>query len=86
MVLTMIGYAERKMGNIAGGFDYYHRALAIDPNNLNTHEYMGEAYVMIGEVEQATLELGTLEKLCGGKGCEQYDDLATALAGKPNID
>jgi tetratricopeptide (TPR) repeat protein len=86
MVLTMIGYAKRKIGDIAGGFDYYHQALAIDPNNLNTHEYMGEAYLVIGKVEEAKLELSTLEKLCGGKGCEQYDDLARVLAGEPNID
>ena len=85
MVLTMIGYAEKR-GNIAGGFDYYTRALAIDPNNLNTHEYMGEAYVMIGKVEEAKLELGTLEKLCRGKSCEQYEDLANALARKPTSD
>ncbi len=82
MVLTMIGYSKRKMGDVEGGFAAYNQALAIDPNNVNTHEYMGEAYVLIGKVEEAKLELSTLEKLCGGKGCEQYDDLAKVLAGQ----
>jgi len=86
MVLTMIGYSKRKMGDMEGGFSAYRQALAIDPGNLNTHEYMGEAYVTIGKVEEAKLELATLKKLCGGAGCEQYDDLAKALAGEPDVD
>ena len=86
MVLTMLGYAKRKMGDVAGGFDYYNRALAVDPNNLNTHEYMGEAYIVVGKFDEAKLELKTLEKLCGGKGCEQFDDLAKVLAGEPDLD
>ncbi|MBN9009164.1 MAG: tetratricopeptide repeat protein, partial [Rhizobiales bacterium] len=86
MVYTMIGYSKRKMGDMDGGFSAYRQALAIDPDNLNTHEYMGEAYVTIGRVEEAKLELATLKKLCGGAGCEQYDDLAKALAGEPDED
>jgi tetratricopeptide (TPR) repeat protein len=86
MVLTMIGYSKRKMGDMDGGFSAYRQALAIDPNNLNTHEYMGEAYVTIGKVEEAKLELATLKKLCGGSGCDQYDDLAKVLAGEPDVE
>jgi tetratricopeptide (TPR) repeat protein len=86
MVLTMIGYAKRKQGDMDGGFAAYRQALAIDPANLNTHEYMGEAYVTIGKVEEAKLELATLQKLCGGAGCEQYDDLAKVLRGEPDED
>ena len=33
----------------------------------------------IGKVQEAKLELATLQKLCGGAGCEQYDDLAKVL-------
>jgi tetratricopeptide (TPR) repeat protein len=86
MVLTMIGYSKRKLGDMDGGFAAYKEALAIDPDNLNTHEYMGEAYVTIGKVGEAKLELATLRKLCGGAGCEQYDDLAKALNGEPDDD
>jgi hypothetical protein len=31
----------------------------------------------------AKAELGIVEKLCGGKACEQYEDLAAAIAGNP---
>jgi len=86
MVLTMIGYSKRKMGDVDGGFASYRQALAIDPDNVNTHEYMGEAYVLLGRMEEAKVELATLQRLCGGSGCEQYDDLAKALAGTPDED
>lgn len=39
MVLTYIGYSHRKKGDTDVGIGFYKQALAIDPNNLNTHEY-----------------------------------------------
>ena len=80
MVLTMIGYSKRKLGFTDEGIAIYHQALAIDPNNVNTHEYLGEGYLSAGRVDLAELELDTLQKLCG-VGCEQYQDLSKALAG-----
>jgi tetratricopeptide (TPR) repeat protein len=78
MVLTMIGYSKRKLGHTDEGIAIYHQALAIDPNNVNTHEYLGEGYLANGRVDLAELELDTLNKLCG-VGCEQYQDLQKAL-------
>ena len=80
MVLTMIGYSKRKLGFTDEGIAIYHQALAIDPNNVNTHEYLGEGYLSAGRVDLAELELDTLQKLCG-VDCEQYIDLQKALAG-----
>lgn len=80
MVLTMIGYSKRKLGFTDEGIAIYHQALAIDPDNVNTHEYLGEGYLAAGRVDLAELELDTLQKLCG-TGCEQYQDLNTALVG-----
>ena len=82
MVLTMIGYATRKLGNLDGGIAIYHQALAIDPENVNTHEYLGEGYVAAGRIDLAELELDKLKALCG-EDCEQYQDLAKAIAGDP---
>ena len=78
MVLTMIGYSKRKLGHTEEGIAIYHQALAIDPNNVNTHEYLGEGYLAAGRIDLAELELDTLNKLCG-VGCEQYQDLQKAL-------
>jgi len=69
-----LGYAERKRGNTDAAFAHYEKALQLDPKHLGAHEYVGEAYLIVGKVEQAKEHLATLKKLCG-KGCEQYKDL-----------
>jgi tetratricopeptide (TPR) repeat protein len=83
MVLTMIGYAKRKSGSFDEGMAYYQRALAIDPKNVNTREYLGEAYAEKGRMDLAKAELVKVEALCGTE-CEQYQDLAEAIAGQPD--
>ena len=80
MVLTMIGYSTRKLGALDEGIAIYHQALAIDPNNVNTREYLGEGYIDAGRIDLAEAELDKLEALCG-KTCEQYVDLQKAIAG-----
>ncbi len=79
-VLTMIGYSKRKSGAVEEGIAYYHRALAINPDNINTREYLGEGYVAMGRLDLAQAELDHIGKLCG-ESCEQYVDLAAAMAG-----
>jgi len=81
-VLTYIGYATRKLGNVEEGINWYHKALAVDPSNVHTHEYLGEGYVAAGRVDLARQELAKLEALCG-KGCEQYEALSATIAGEP---
>jgi tetratricopeptide (TPR) repeat protein len=81
MTLTMIGYATRKLGNYNEGLGYYQKALAIDPNNVNTREYLGEAYAEKGQLDLAKAELVKIEATCGTT-CEQYIDLAKAIAGE----
>lgn len=83
MVLTMIGYSKRKMGNYDEGLAYYRKALALDPENVNTHEYLGEAYVEKGKLDLAQAELEKVASVCGTT-CEQYHDLANAIAGTPD--
>jgi tetratricopeptide (TPR) repeat protein len=83
MVLTMIGYSQRKMGNYGEGLAYYQKALTLDPNNVNTHEYLGEAYAEKGQLDLARAELLKVSAVCGTT-CEQYQDLAKAIAGTPD--
>ncbi len=83
MVLTMIGYSKRKMGNYDEGLAFYQKALALDPNNVDTHEYLGEAYAEKGKLDLAKAELVKVANVCGTT-CEQYQDLAKAIAGTPD--
>jgi tetratricopeptide (TPR) repeat protein len=82
MTLTMIGYATRKSGDYDAGVAYYQQALALDPSNVNTHEYLGEAYAEKGRIDDAKAELVKVAAVCGTT-CEQYRDLAAAIAGTP---
>ena len=79
MVLTMIGYSLRKSGNWDDGVAYYDRALAIDPNNVNTREYLGEAYLAKGRIDLAQEQLDKIEAIAGTDS-EQYVELAFAIA------
>jgi tetratricopeptide (TPR) repeat protein len=83
MTLTMIGYATRKLGNYDQGLAYYRKALALDPSNVNTHEYLGEAYAEKGKLDLAKAELIKVSAVCGTT-CEQYQDLSKAIAGTPD--
>jgi tetratricopeptide (TPR) repeat protein len=80
MVLTMIGYSKRKSGNWDEGMDYYRRALALNPLNVNAREYLGEAYAEKGRLDLARAELVEIGAIAGTTS-EQYLDLATAIAG-----
>jgi hypothetical protein len=82
MVLTYVGYSNRKLGRVDEGISYYKQALAIDPYSLNTREYLGEGYMQQGRKDLALGELNTLEKLCGSD-CPQYERLEMVIAGIP---
>jgi tetratricopeptide (TPR) repeat protein len=83
VVLTYIGYSMRKLGRVDEGIAYYHRALALNPQNLNTREYLGEGYVASGKMDLAIAELNALEELCGAD-CDQVEQLQLAIAGTPD--
>ena len=83
MTFTMIGYAKRKLGKYDEGLAFYQKALALDPNNINTHEYLGEAYAEKGKLDLAKAELVKVSAVCGTT-CEQYQDLAKVIAGTPD--
>jgi tetratricopeptide (TPR) repeat protein len=74
-----LAYAYRKTGQLEPAFTHYKRALAIDPQHLGAHEYIGEAYLMAGQPAQAEQHLRKLESLCPS-GCEQREDLGRAIA------
>jgi len=77
--LNYRGYATRKLGRTDEGIGYYLKSVALDPTYPQVREYLGEAYVIQGKFDQAKDQLATIEKLCGSKDCEYYEDLAGAL-------
>jgi len=60
-------------------FKHYNEALRIDPKHRGAHEYIGEAYLMVGNLEKAKEHLGELDKLCFFP-CSEYTDLKKAIA------
>ena len=77
--LNYRGYATRKLGRTDEGIGYYLKSVALDPTYPQVREYLGEAYVIQGKFDLAEDQLATIEKLCGSKECEYYEDLADAL-------
>ena len=60
-------------------FKHYNEALRIDPKHRGAHEYIGEAYLMVGNVAKAKEHLSTLDKLCFFP-CGEHADLKKAIA------
>jgi Tfp pilus assembly protein PilF len=60
-------------------FKHYNEALALDPKHRGAHEYLGEAYLMVGNVAKAREHLAQLDKLCFF-GCGEYNELKSAIA------
>ena len=74
-----LGYAYRKSGNLDAAFLHYDKALAIDPKHRGAHEYMGEAYLMMGNLKQAEEHLKALDKICFTP-CTEYSTLKREVA------
>ncbi len=81
-VHNLLGYSYRKQArpNLPKAFEHYQQALRFNPRHLGAHEYISEAYLVDKKPEMAEKHLAELEKLCGNKTCEEYADLAKALA------
>jgi len=73
-----LGYATRKSGDPAASIPIYQKALAIDPKHKGAHEYIGEAYLMLGNLPKAKEHLARLDSICLFS-CEEYRDLKQAV-------
>jgi tetratricopeptide (TPR) repeat protein len=84
VVLTYLGYSHRKLGEVDLGITLYKQALDIDPENVDTREYLGEGYVTTGKLDLARLELSEIEKRCGTT-CEEYQELHKVLRSATSV-
>lgn len=78
-VLNYLGFAHRKLGRMDAALGYYRAAVSIDPDYGLVREYLGEAYVQLGDLEKAREQLTEIQRICGGKGCEEYAMLAELI-------
>lgn len=79
---NLLGYSYRKQAtpDLAKAFEHYRAAIRLDPRHKGAHEYIGEAYLMDHQPAEAQKHLATLAQICGNTTCEEYADLAKAIA------
>ena len=77
-VFNLLAYSYRHLDRIDDAFVYYGRALDLDPRHLGAHEYIGEAYLIVGDLAKAEQHLATLTEICAS--CEETEELAEAIA------
>lgn len=78
-IQTMVGFTLRKLGRVDEAFGYYFKALATRPEATTTRQYLGEAYLQIGDPARAREQLAEIERRCG-RACEDYTSLAEEIA------
>jgi tetratricopeptide (TPR) repeat protein len=82
--LNYRGYATRELGRVDEGIRYYRKSVALDPRYARVREYLGEAYVVKGDLVSAKAQLRAIKGICG-TDCEQYKHLADAIADPSKI-
>jgi len=83
--LNYRGYATRKLGRTDEGISYYTKSVAMDPKYSLVREYLGEAYVIKGQMDLAKDQLSTIKALCGNTTCEEYRDLHAAILNPSSL-
>ena len=73
-IQNYLGYAYRNAGQMDKAFAHYERALKLNPRHRGAHEYVGEAYLILGKPAQAREHLKALQTICL-LPCEEFDDL-----------
>ena len=72
-----LGYSQRTVGDLKASLKSYKKALRLDRKHLGANEYLGELYVMLGNMKKANKQLKKLAKYCGD--CEQYKKLEQVI-------
>ena len=78
-IQNYLGFAYRNTGELSLAFNHYHRALQLNPRHRGAHEYLGEAYLMAGNVAKAEEHLAALARICLIP-CEERGQLERKLA------
>jgi tetratricopeptide (TPR) repeat protein len=73
-----LGFTHRKLRQLDKAFEHYKRALMIDPRHRAAHEYIGEAYLLVGDVPSAEKHVAALRSICL-LPCDELTDLQRAI-------
>jgi Flp pilus assembly protein TadD len=74
-----LGYSYRNLKQYDLAFKHYRRAIALNPRHRGAHEYIGETYLMTGDLAGAEKHLAALKEICL-LPCEEQKDLERAIA------
>ena len=76
---NLLGYSLRNQKKYDESLVAYKQALTLNPKHKGAHEYIGEAYIQMGQLDKAKEHLAILDKLCFFS-CEEYRDLKKSIA------
>lgn len=76
---NLLGYSLRNQNKYDESLVAYKQALNLDPKHKGAHEYIGIAYVQMGQLDKAKEHLASLDKICPFS-CEEYRDLKKAIS------
>ena len=79
-VYNLLGFSYRKQSepNLDKAFEAYKIALEANPEHLGAHEYLGELYITLGNMNKANEMLLKLETIAGTNSME-YRKLKAAI-------
>ncbi len=76
---NILGYAHRNLKQYDLAFVHYKRAIEIEPRHRGAHEYIGETYLLTGDLSGAEKHLDALRQICL-LPCDELRDLDKAVA------
>ena len=74
---NLLGYSYRNLKRYDESLVAYKQALKLEPSHRGAHEYIGVAYIQMGQLDKAKEHLNALDKICLFS-CEEYRDLKKA--------
>ena len=78
-VFNLLAYSYRHLEPTRRGVRALMRGRwTLDPRHLGAHEYVGEAYLLVGDLARAEHHLAALTEICAS--CEETEELAEAIA------
>ncbi len=75
---NFLGLAYRWQNRLDDSLKAYKTALRIDATHLGANEYLGQAYLKMGDKALAQAQLGRLKEICST--CKETESLASAVA------